>query len=58
MLTRDGRRRPAARRVGERAEQAETIDLALASGLFTAVQATWNLHERAAGDALARPPRA
>ena len=24
------------------------------SGLFDAVQATWNLHERAAGDALAR----
>ena len=34
--------------------QAETIDLALATGLFDAVQATWNLHERAAGDALAR----
>jgi aryl-alcohol dehydrogenase-like predicted oxidoreductase len=34
--------------------QAETIDAALALGLFDAVQATWNLHERAAGDALAR----
>ena len=34
--------------------QAETIDAALATGLFDAVQATWNLHERAAGDALAR----
>ena len=28
--------------------QAETIDAALATGLFDAVQATWNLHERAA----------
>ena len=36
--------------------QAETIDLALTLGLFDAVQATWNLHERAAEDALA--PRA
>jgi aryl-alcohol dehydrogenase-like predicted oxidoreductase len=34
--------------------QAETIDLALTTGLFDAVQATWNLLERAAGDALAR----
>src|SRR4051794_11959826 len=34
--------------------QAETIDLALSLGLFDAVQATWNLHERAAGDALGR----
>ena len=34
--------------------QAETIDAALATGLFDAVQATWNLHERSAGDALAR----
>jgi aryl-alcohol dehydrogenase-like predicted oxidoreductase len=34
--------------------QAETIDLAASLGIFTAVQATWNLHERAAGDALAR----
>jgi aryl-alcohol dehydrogenase-like predicted oxidoreductase len=34
--------------------QAETIDLALTTGLFDAVQATWNLHERAAEDALAR----
>lgn len=34
--------------------QAETIDAAAQLGIFTAVQATWNLHERAAGDALAR----
>jgi aryl-alcohol dehydrogenase-like predicted oxidoreductase len=34
--------------------QAETVDAALALGLFDAVQATWNLHERAAGPALAR----
>jgi aryl-alcohol dehydrogenase-like predicted oxidoreductase len=34
--------------------QAETIDLAVRLGIFSAVQATWNLHERAAGDALAR----
>ncbi len=34
--------------------QAATIDEALATGLFDAVQATWNLHERAAGEALAR----
>lgn len=34
--------------------QAETIDAAVQLGIFTAVQATWNLHERAAGDALAR----
>lgn len=34
--------------------QAETIDRALDLGMFDAVQATWNLHERAAGDALAR----
>jgi aryl-alcohol dehydrogenase-like predicted oxidoreductase len=34
--------------------QAETIGRALDLGLFDAVQATWNLHERAAGDALAR----
>jgi aryl-alcohol dehydrogenase-like predicted oxidoreductase len=34
--------------------QAETIDRALALGCFDAVQATWNLHERAAGPALAR----
>jgi len=34
--------------------QAETIDHALATGAFDSVQATWNLHERAAGDALAR----
>ena len=34
--------------------QAETIDLALTLGLFDAVQATWNLHERAAEGALGR----
>ena len=34
--------------------QAETIDRAVALGIFSAVQATWNLHERAAGPALAR----
>jgi len=34
--------------------QAQTIDLALTLGLFDAVQATWNLYERAAEDALAR----
>src|SRR4051794_39914091 len=34
--------------------QAETIDAALATGLFDAVQATWNLYEQAAGEALAR----
>jgi aryl-alcohol dehydrogenase-like predicted oxidoreductase len=34
--------------------QAMTIDRALELGIFSAVQATWNLHERAAGDALAR----
>jgi aryl-alcohol dehydrogenase-like predicted oxidoreductase len=34
--------------------QAETIDEALTLGLFDAVQATWNLYERAAEDALAR----
>jgi aryl-alcohol dehydrogenase-like predicted oxidoreductase len=34
--------------------QADTIDAALATGAFDAVQATWNLHERTAGDALAR----
>jgi aryl-alcohol dehydrogenase-like predicted oxidoreductase len=34
--------------------QAETIELAASLGIFSAVQATWNLHERAAGDALAR----
>jgi aryl-alcohol dehydrogenase-like predicted oxidoreductase len=34
--------------------QAETIDRALAVGGFDAVQATWNLHERSAGEALAR----
>jgi aryl-alcohol dehydrogenase-like predicted oxidoreductase len=36
------------------ASQAETIDQAARLGIFSAVQATWNLHERAAGDALAR----
>jgi aryl-alcohol dehydrogenase-like predicted oxidoreductase len=34
--------------------QAESIDLALATGLFDAVQATWNLLERSAEPALAR----
>ncbi len=34
--------------------QAETIDLAVSLGIFSAVQATWNLHERAAGEALGR----
>jgi aryl-alcohol dehydrogenase-like predicted oxidoreductase len=34
--------------------QAETIDRAVATGAFDAVQATWNLHERSAGPALAR----
>jgi aryl-alcohol dehydrogenase-like predicted oxidoreductase len=33
--------------------QAVTIERALATGGFDAVQATWNLHERAAGGALA-----
>jgi len=36
------------------AEQAATIDRALATGGFDAVQATWNLHERAAEQSLAR----
>jgi aryl-alcohol dehydrogenase-like predicted oxidoreductase len=34
--------------------QADTVDAAVETGAFDAVQATWNLHERAAGDALAR----
>jgi aryl-alcohol dehydrogenase-like predicted oxidoreductase len=34
--------------------QADTIDAAIATGAFEAVQATWNLYERSAGDALAR----
>jgi len=34
--------------------QAETIDAAARLDLFDSVQATWNLHERAAEDALAR----
>jgi aryl-alcohol dehydrogenase-like predicted oxidoreductase len=34
--------------------QAATIERAMATGGFDAVQATWNLHERAAGGALAR----
>ena len=34
--------------------QAATIEQALATGGFDAVQATWNLHERSAGEALAR----
>jgi aryl-alcohol dehydrogenase-like predicted oxidoreductase len=36
------------------ARQTDTIDAAIATGAFDAVQATWNLHERSAGDALAR----
>ena len=36
------------------AEQAATIERALAVGGFDSVQATWNLHERSAGSALAR----
>jgi aryl-alcohol dehydrogenase-like predicted oxidoreductase len=36
------------------AEQPETLDRAVALGIFSAVQATWNLHERAAEPALAR----
>jgi aryl-alcohol dehydrogenase-like predicted oxidoreductase len=36
------------------AGQADTIDHALAVGGFDAVQATWNLHERSAAEALAR----
>jgi aryl-alcohol dehydrogenase-like predicted oxidoreductase len=36
------------------AEQAATVDRVLAVGGFDAVQATWNLHERSAGEALAR----
>jgi aryl-alcohol dehydrogenase-like predicted oxidoreductase len=34
--------------------QAETLDLAISLGLFSAVQATWNLYERAAEGALER----
>jgi aryl-alcohol dehydrogenase-like predicted oxidoreductase len=34
--------------------QPETVDRAVELGCFDAVQATWNLHERSAGDALAR----
>jgi aryl-alcohol dehydrogenase-like predicted oxidoreductase len=34
--------------------QAETIDRAVRVGIFSAVQATWNLYERAAEEALAR----
>ena len=36
------------------ADQAGTIDRAVEVGGFDAVQATWNLHERSAGPALAR----
>jgi aryl-alcohol dehydrogenase-like predicted oxidoreductase len=36
------------------ADQVATIERALQVGGFDAVQATWNLHERSAGDALAR----
>jgi aryl-alcohol dehydrogenase-like predicted oxidoreductase len=35
------------------ARQADTIERALEVGGFDAVQATWNLHDRSAGDALA-----
>ena len=35
-------------------DQAATIDRALATGAFDSVQATWNLHERAAAGALER----
>jgi aryl-alcohol dehydrogenase-like predicted oxidoreductase len=38
--------------------QAATIERALATGGFHAVQATWNLHERAAGEALAQASEA
>jgi aryl-alcohol dehydrogenase-like predicted oxidoreductase len=34
--------------------QADTIDRAVEKGAFDTVQATWNLHERSAGPALAR----
>jgi aryl-alcohol dehydrogenase-like predicted oxidoreductase len=34
--------------------QADTIDRAVETGAFDTVQATWNLHERSAGAALAR----
>ena len=34
--------------------QADTIDRAVELGMFDAIQATWNLHERAAGPALGR----
>jgi aryl-alcohol dehydrogenase-like predicted oxidoreductase len=34
--------------------QAETIDRAVATGAFDTVQATWNLHEQSASEALAR----
>jgi aryl-alcohol dehydrogenase-like predicted oxidoreductase len=34
--------------------QPETLDRAGSLGIFSAVQATWNLHERAAAPALAR----
>jgi aryl-alcohol dehydrogenase-like predicted oxidoreductase len=36
------------------ARQPDTIEAAIGTGAFDAVQATWNLHERSAGDALAR----
>jgi aryl-alcohol dehydrogenase-like predicted oxidoreductase len=38
--------------------QAETIERALETGAFDAVQATWNLHERSAAAALARASEA
>jgi aryl-alcohol dehydrogenase-like predicted oxidoreductase len=36
------------------ARQSQTVDRALALGLFDAIQATWNLLERSAGEALQR----
>jgi aryl-alcohol dehydrogenase-like predicted oxidoreductase len=39
---------------GSGPSQPETIDRARELGIFDAVQATWNLHERSAGAALAR----
>ena len=46
---RDGRLRPSRSGVSvSGTSQAETIDRAVSLGIFSAVQATWNLHERAA----------
>ena len=54
VLRRDGARRAcrSACRVSGTG-QPETLDRAVSLGIFSAVQATWNLHERAAGPALA-----